>query len=304
MKRMMSESEVLKSLRNVLSRVSQAMEKRPGNQVTRLVAVSKTKPVPLIQQAYSGGQRHFGENYVQELEEKGHDATLLEQCAEIKWHFIGHLQRNKVNKVTATPNLYMVETVDSAKLATALNKSWEKLQQENKLNVMVQVNTSGEEQKHGVPPSEVESVVDHVKTKCPALKFNGLMTIGAFDHDLTQGPNPDFIKLKECHTSVCSSLGLNPEEVEISMGMSNDFEHAIELGSTNVRVGSTIFGARTYVNKATNNPTPETSTTTPSITNDSTNEQLNDRNDTKTNTSQSIDNIAETLQTVHVKDKE
>lgn len=110
------------------------------------MAVTKTKPVELIIQAYEAGQRHFGENYVQELEEKSHHPLILEKCKDIKWHFIGHLQTNKINKVLSTPNLYMIETVHSEKLASNLNKNWPKFgPPESKLNVMVQVNTSGED---------------------------------------------------------------------------------------------------------------------------------------------------------------
>lgn len=116
-------------------------------QVTpRLVAVSKIKPASLIVQAYEVGQRHFGENYVNELAEKASDPLILENCKEIKWHFIGHLQTNKINKLLGSPGLFMVETVDSAKLADNLNKQWLKFRKgDEKLKVMVQINTSGEE---------------------------------------------------------------------------------------------------------------------------------------------------------------
>ena len=108
--------------------------------------MAKTKPVELVIEAYKAGQRHFGENYVNELFEKGRDDELLSTCPDIKWHFIGHLQRNKINKVLSVPNLYIVETVDSEKIATALNKGLENSskEQEKNLNVYVQVNSSGE----------------------------------------------------------------------------------------------------------------------------------------------------------------
>lgn len=112
----------------------------------RLVAVSKTKPVDLILEAYEEGQRHFGENYVQELEDKARNELILEKCKDILWHFIGHLQNNKVSKLLSIPNLYMVETVDSEKLATNINKKWKDSGLLNtKLKIMLQVNTSGEE---------------------------------------------------------------------------------------------------------------------------------------------------------------
>lgn len=114
----------------------------------RLVAVSKTKPANLIIDAFDAGQKHFGENYVNELVEKASHPEILTR--DIRWHFIGHLQRNKVNKVLAVPNLYMIETVDNDKLATAIDSSWQKYKKEDnhKLNIMVQVNTSNEKGNH------------------------------------------------------------------------------------------------------------------------------------------------------------
>lgn len=210
----------------------------------RLVAVSKTKPATDVIEAYDGGQRHFGENYIQELEEKSKNPEIIENCPDICWHFIGHLQRNKVNKLVCLPGLYMVETVDSVKLADALNSSWAKLQKPNRLKTFLQVNTSGEENKSGIPPSEASALSNHVIENCPSLELSGLMTIGAYDYDVTLGPNPDFLKLIECHKDVCNTLGIAPETFELSMGMSSDYQHAITLGSTNVRIGSTIFGPR------------------------------------------------------------
>ncbi|NXI70871.1 PLPHP protein, partial [Anseranas semipalmata] len=216
----------------------------------RLVAVSKTKPAEMVMDAYSHGQRSFGENYVQELLEKASDSRILSSCPEIKWHFIGHLQKNNVNKLIAVPNLFMLETVDSVKLADRVNSSWQKKGSPQKLKVMVQVNTSGEDSKHGLPPRDTTAAVEHVINKCPSLEFVGLMTIGSIGHDLSKGPNPDFQVLLSLRQEVCEKLNLPIEKVELSMGMSTDFQHAIEVGSTNVRIGSTIFGERDYSNKA------------------------------------------------------
>lgn len=109
--------------------------------------MSKFKPVELIVDTYKAGQRHFGENYVNELVEKGNHPSILETCTDICWHFIGHLQRNKINKLLTTPNLYIIETVDTEKIASALNAAWSKCRtHENlKLKIMVQVNTSNEQ---------------------------------------------------------------------------------------------------------------------------------------------------------------
>ncbi|KAL3702240.1 hypothetical protein R1sor_020262 [Riccia sorocarpa] len=192
------------ALKNVMQRVQQAAERasRPVSQV-RIVAVSKTKPVSLLQEIYDAGHRHFGENYVQEIIEKAPQAA-------------NHLER----------------------AVAGLGRS--------PLKVLVQVNTSGEESKSGVEPSECVELAKHVKLECPNLVFSGLMTIG--NPDYTSTPE-NFKCLSSCRDKVCEELQIPPEECELSMGMSGDFEMAIEMGSTNVRVGSTIFGAREYPKK-------------------------------------------------------
>lgn len=241
------------ALRAVTEQVLQAAARRPQGLPAvqpRLVAVSKTKPAEMVLDAYSHGQRSFGENYVQELLEKASDSRILSSCPEIKWHFIGHLQKSNVNKLIAVPNLFMLETVDSVKLADKVNSSWQKKGSPQKLKVMVQVNTSGEDSKHGLPPRDTAAAVEHIINKCPSLEFVGLMTIGSIGHDLSKGPNPDFQVLLSLRKEVCEKLNLPIEKVELSMGMSTDFQHAIEVGSTNVRIGSTIFGERDYSNKA------------------------------------------------------
>ncbi|KAG8446439.1 hypothetical protein GDO86_014046 [Hymenochirus boettgeri] len=200
----------------------------------------------MVIEAYRHGQRYFGENYVQELVEKASNADLLSSCPEIKWHFIGHLQKTHINKLVAVPNLYLLETIDSMKLADKVNSSWQKKGSSEKLKVMVQVNTSSEDSKHGLPPGETIGLVKHITEKCPSLEFVGLMTIGSFGYDITEGPNPDFQRLLAQREEVCEKLRLAVDTVELSMGMSSDFEHAIEVGSTNIRIGSTIFGERIY----------------------------------------------------------
>lgn len=234
------------ALRSVICRVKDATTKRSSelpSTVPRLVAVSKLKPLECVIEAYQHGQRHFGENYVQELVEKSSDPKVWE-LKDIRWHFIGHLQTNKCNNLVGVPNLFMVETVDSIKLASALSSSWGKQNKPGPLNVMVQVNTSQEESKSGCSTDHCVELAEHIISHCPHLKFTGLMTIGEMNYDWSQGDNPDFICLVQCRKEVCERLGFNEEDVELSMGMSNDFEKAILMGSTNVRVGSTIFGAR------------------------------------------------------------
>lgn len=215
----------------------------PIERTPRLVAVSKTKPTDMIQEAYDTGQRCFGENYVQELVEKS-KFFQDKGMNDIEWHFIGKLQRNKVNNILAAPRLSVLETLESTKLADALQKSLEKQNRDEKLKVFVQVNTSGEENKSGCGPEECQDVVEHIRQNCPALEFIGLMTIGSFDHDYSTAPNPDFQRLVRCRDELSRDLEIKPEEIELSMGMSADFQHAIRAGSTNVRIGSTIFGSR------------------------------------------------------------
>lgn len=196
---------------------------------------------------YEQGHRHFGENYVQELLEK---APKLP--ADIKWHFIGQLQSNKAKALVAgVPNLWMVESVDSIKLANLLNKAVAAAagqRAEPKLRVLVQVNTSGEAQKGGVQPGEeAVALASHIVSSCPSLHFCGLMTIGK----LGEVASKYFELLAEEKARVSAALASSLPaselaELDLSMGMSGDFELAIQHGSTNVRVGSSIFGARVY----------------------------------------------------------
>lgn len=201
----------------------------------RLVAVSKTKPSNDISALYDIGQRHFGENYVQEIL-----AKVPELPSDINWHFIGHLQSQKVKQlIEGVPNLYVLETLDSKKLADKLNKTLQGLER-NPLNVYLQVNTSDEDSKSGVSADYVPELFLYVKENCPYLKVLGLMTIGA------PGDISCFDKLVSCRREICEAAGLDINDLELSMGMSGDFEEAIRKGSTSVRVGSIIFGARQY----------------------------------------------------------
>ncbi|KZV16140.1 Pyridoxal phosphate-dependent enzyme [Dorcoceras hygrometricum] len=227
------------ALRSVLQRVNKTsdLSGRASDRI-RVVAVSKTKPVPLIRQVYDAGHRHFGENYVQELVEK---APQLPD--DIEWHFIGNLQSNKVKPLlNGVPNLSMVETVDDEKIANHLDRVIGNIGRKP-LKVLVQVNTSGEESKSGVEPAGCVELAKHVSLNCPNLEFCGLMTIGMPDYTSTP---ENFKTLANCRSEVCKALGIAEDQCELSMGMSGDFEMAIEMGSTNVRIGSTIFGAREY----------------------------------------------------------
>ena len=239
------------NLAGILSRVSAAYSSaevswRAVGQ-PRLVAVSKTKPKEMLIQAYEAGQRDFGENYIQELVEKSQDQEMLSKCPDIRWHFIGNCQTNKVKSLMSCPNLSIIETITSAKLATKINNQLATA--ERTIGVFVQVNTSGEENKNGLEPDSVTETVQHIREKCPKLRFSGLMTIGNLGNSLAisgNRPNPDFEVLRSVRKKVSEQLNVPESEIELSMGMSNDFEEAIKMGSTNVRVGSSIFGARDY----------------------------------------------------------
>ena len=204
----------------------------------RLVAVSKTKPVEAIRALYDSGHRDFGENYFQELVDKA--AQLPE---DIRWHFIGHLQSSKASKlVRDVKNLAALETIDSEKLASKLENACVASERPT-LDVFIQVDTSGEETKSGVLESELLPLAKFIREQCPHLRIKGLMTIGA------PGDFSCFDRLVRCRQVLCGELSCAEETMELSMGMSGDYEEAIKRGATSVRVGSTIFGERIYPSK-------------------------------------------------------
>lgn len=230
------EAEVVAALKSVRTRIHNATPKGRANPV-QLVAVSKTKPISLLQAAYEGGQRHFGENYVQELVQKAE-----EMPHDVKWHFIGPLQSNKAKALVGVPNLHVVESIDREKTVAALDKAITAVDRKHPLEVMVQVNTSGEDSKSGCAPGETIELVQAVLSSS-SLRLVGLMTIGALDD--SEEPQA-FQILKEERDKIAQAIGYDPNTLKLSMGMSNDFEAAIRMGSDSVRLGSTIFGARNY----------------------------------------------------------
>ncbi|RDX66767.1 Pyridoxal phosphate homeostasis protein, partial [Mucuna pruriens] len=248
-------SSAVPSMKAVLERVRVAAEQSGRNvQDIRVVAVSKSKPVSALRQLYDAGHLCFGENYVQELIQK---APHLPH--DIEWHFIGNLQTNKVKPLIAgVPNLAYVETVHDKKIANLLDRAVENVGRKS-LKVFVQVNTSGETSKFGVEPVMCVDLVKHIRN-CPNLEFCGLMTIGMLDYSST----PEnfkvatihfgrdllvFLTLSNCRSEVCKALGISETQCDLSMGMSKDFEKAIKMGSTNVRIGTAIFGHREYLLK-------------------------------------------------------
>jgi len=204
----------------------------------------------LLIQVYEAGQRDFGENYAQELISKASSMP-----SDIRWRFIGPLQSNKAASLVKSlglEKLVCVESVGTVKLANKLNNAVGGLLEGKEgvedgeggrrtLGIYLQINTSNEDSKSGIPPSAAPSLATSIQTKCPHLTIQGLMTIGA------PGDYTCFDELVACRTKVAEVLGVEEGELELSMGMSGDFEEAIRRGATSVRVGSTIFGARDYI---------------------------------------------------------
>lgn len=234
------------ALGEIRQRLAEAAEGSSNSSAPRLVAVSKTKPNELILEAYDAGQRDFGENYVQEL--VGKAPQLAERAPDIAWRFIGKLQSNKAKPLLqGVPGLVAVETVTSSKLADKLQTAAAAVRppRPKPLDVFLQIDTSPwEGTKNGLAPDEATAVASHIVAGCPALRLAGLMTIGA------PGDSSCFDTLRACRKSLAETLGVPVESLEMSMGMSGDFEEAVRAGSTSVRVGSAIFGARAYPNKA------------------------------------------------------
>lgn len=220
------------ALRTVVGRIDDACANagRARGSV-KLVAVSKFHDAPSIRAAFDAGQRAFGENYVQELSAKSH---ALADCVGIEWHVIGHLQRNKAREVAAIAA--MVHTVDSVRLASALDRQCAELGRV--LPVLLQVNVGGEAQKSGCAPSELRALIDTFATHSN-LALRGLMTVPP-DTDEAADSRVYFDALARLRDEHGGAAALP----ELSMGMTHDLEHAIDAGATIVRVGTAIFGER------------------------------------------------------------
>lgn len=226
-------------LGEVLERIRRAREASVQAAASvRLIAVSKTHPPEAIRAAYAAGQRDFGENYAQELASK---ALALADLEGLRWHMIGHLQRNKVSKLL--PHLRCLQTLDSAALARELGKRRAASAEVSEvaiapLEVLVEVAIAGEAQKSGVPTAELGSVLEAVEGES-ALKLMGLMCVPPASAD-PEAARPHFDALRRLRDEH-GGAGRLPE---LSMGMSFDLEPAIAAGATLVRVGTAIFGSR------------------------------------------------------------
>ena len=200
----------------------------------RLIAVSKTKPAGMVREAFDEGHRLFGESYLQEFLEKRSDPLL--EGLPIEWHFIGHLQSNKIRSVIG--KVALIHGID--KISTARELSRQAQRQNLHAEYLLEVNTSGESTKYGMAPDEVLSAAETLFT-LPAITLRGLMNIAS--PDAASAPK-EFRKLRQLLEQLRDAAP-NPEQLsELSMGMSGDFEAAVMEGATMIRIGTAIFGAR------------------------------------------------------------
>ncbi|MDD7643377.1 MAG: YggS family pyridoxal phosphate-dependent enzyme [bacterium] len=207
---------------------------RDRSEVT-LIAVSKTKPVEMLQEVYNAGARDFGENKVQEICEKYDQLP-----SDIKWHMIGHLQRNKVKQVIDKAAL--IHSVDSYRLAQEISVQAQK--KGITIPILVEVNIAGEESKFGISAEDTIQLVEEISV-LPNLKIRGLMTIAPFVQDAEEN-RLYFRQIKQLSVDIKNKNIDNVSMDILSMGMTGDYEVAIEEGATMVRVGTGIFGARNY----------------------------------------------------------
>ena len=195
----------------------------------RLVLASKTQPSETVRAAYEAGARDFGENYVQEGIAKRDE---LADLTEIRWHLIGHLQTNKAK--SAANAFALIHSVDSSRLAESLARA----QPSPRIHALIEVNLGGEASKSGVAPDAVAAILDAARDK---IQFDGLMTIPP-PAPRAEAARPYFARLRELRDSLAIQSGLALSE--LSMGMTDDFEIAIEEGATIVRIGRAVFGER------------------------------------------------------------
>ncbi|WP_122642743.1 YggS family pyridoxal phosphate-dependent enzyme [Luxibacter massiliensis] len=230
---------MIKEQLEVVEQKIQAACRRAGRERSEvtLIAVSKTKPVDLLKEAYDAGAREFGENKVQELMDK---IDVLPE--DINWHMIGHLQTNKVKYIVSRTCL--IHSVDSMKLAQAIDK--EAAKKNCIAKVLVEVNVAGEESKFGLKVDEVVPFIEKAAL-LPNIKVCGLMTIAPFVEDPEEN-RPVFADLQKLSVDIRKKNIDNVNVSILSMGMTNDYEVAIEEGATMIRVGTGIFGARNYAN--------------------------------------------------------
>ena len=230
--------EYAERLQAISSRIDAACARsgRASDSVT-LIAVSKTFPIEDVAAAHAAGQVHFGENKIQELVSKSEHLPGKAQGGAVAWHMIGHPQRNKIKYIA--PFIDLIHGVDSLRLAEEIDK---RAAQHGRIqDVLLQVNVSGEESKSGLDPAELPALLDAV-APLAHVQVCGLMTL-ASPTDEESILRREFALMRTLRDAACAQ---HPSVVHLSMGMSGDFEWAIEEGATMVRVGSAIFGRRAY----------------------------------------------------------
>ncbi len=230
----MSESGIRENLKEVENNIAEACQKagRDRSEVT-LIAVSKTKPVEMLQEAYDCGCRDFGENKVQELLDK-YEALP----DDIRWHMIGHLQRNKVKYIV--DKVYMIHSVDSLRLAEEISR--EAVKKNVKVKILIEVNVANEETKFGTTCEEAVQLVRDI-AGLPNILVKGLMTIAPYVDDEEKN-RCYFQKLKKISVDIMRENIDNISMETLSMGMTGDYRSAVSEGATYVRVGTGIFGVR------------------------------------------------------------
>ena len=227
---------IKENLEEVEARITRACERsgRERSEVT-LISVSKTKPVEMLQEAYDAGSRDFGENKPQEIREK-----YPQLPTDIRWHMIGHLQRNKIKYII--DKVCMIHSVDSIRLAEAIDEEAKK--HGIVMPVLIEVNVAEEDSKFGVHLDEVESLVRQI-SELSNIQVQGLMTIAPFTEN-AEDNRIYFRKLRNLYVDIKDKNIDNVNMCNLSMGMTGDYEVAVEEGATMVRVGTGIFGARSY----------------------------------------------------------
>ncbi len=228
---------IKENLKTVHENIRKACERagRDESEVT-LVCVSKTKPESDILEAYELGERVFGENHVQEIVAKTDDIKK----PDISFHMIGHLQTNKVRQVAGRVSL--IHSVDSYKLAAEISK--EAVKKGLEIPILLEINIAGEESKYGITPDELADITEKIAA-LPGIKIEGLMTVAP----ITENPEDNrsyFRKMKQLSVDIEAKNIDNVSMNVLSMGMTGDYEVAIEEGATHVRIGTGIFGERNY----------------------------------------------------------
>ncbi len=229
----MSIKNNLNMVREDISKYAEEFHRNPDD--VKLIAVTKLHSPEEINEAIENGVTDIGENKVQEIQEK------YDKVSGVNWHLIGHLQRNKVKYII--DKVYMIHSVDSLKLAEEIDKRAS--QHDLSMKILIQVNAEGEESKFGIAPEELDQMITDIYDNCPNIEICGLMGIAPF-YDDPEDARGFFAKVKSLFDKYVDDPRDRVNFRELSMGMSGDFKVAIQEGSTYVRIGTAIFGARDY----------------------------------------------------------